>query len=157
MNPKRILILLVVLSLMLFIGCGDGDGESPYSGSGKVTLNADNGIDFTTGVFQAKGNYATSDIYATSGGQHLKLASGGPSPTKNRPVDFFLGAGGIHETFGSLDQVPAISPDATKTQALVKAKTGNGFVVENSDGSVTRGWIAEATDTFVRIHYDRVP
>ena len=157
MTPKRLLTLLLPLALLAFSGCGDGEGNAPYSGSGQVTLNADTGIDFTTGLFQAKGNYATSDIYATSGGQYLKLASGGPSPTKNRPVDFFLGAGGIHETFDSLAEVPAISPDASKTQALVKAKTGNGFVVENSDGSVTRGWIVEATDAFVRISYDRVP
>ena len=153
----RTLWILLPFALLALTGCGDGDGTSSYTGSGQVTLTADTGIDFTTGQFQTKGNYATSDIYATSGGQHLKLASGGPSPTKNRPVDFFLGAGGIHETFGSLAEVPAIPPDPGKTQALVKAKTGNGFVVENSDGSFTRGWIIEATDTQVRIQYDRVP
>ena len=138
-------------------GCADGVEETTYEGHGTVTLTADTGIDFTTGIFQSKGNYATSDIYVTSGGEHLMLASGGLNPTKNRPVDFFLGAGGIHETFDTLSQVPAIPPSADKTQSLIKAKTGNGFVVENSDGSITRGWIRSAGDAGLVIDYDRVP
>jgi len=136
--------------------CADGETPSTYDGSGQVTLTADTGIDFSTGVFQVKGNYANSDIYATAGSGHLKLASGGPSPTKNRAVDFFLGAGGIHETFGSLNEVPAITPATDQTQSLIHAKTGHGFVVLGADGTITRGWIQEATADRLVIHYDRV-
>ena len=148
--------LLPVILIALSVSCADGEVTSTYDGSGTVTLTADTGIDFTTGVFQAKGNYVTSDIYATAGSGYLKLASGGPSPTKNRPVDFFLGPGGIHETFANLAAVPAVTPDPEKTQSLVHAKTGNGFVVVGSDGSVTRGYIEQADATRVVIIYDRV-
>ena len=81
---------------------GGGDGGSK---SGEVTLTEDTGIDLVTGQFQEKGNSATSDIYATAGSSYLKLTSGGKI-TNPRPVNFFLGQGGVHETFGSLSEVP---------------------------------------------------
>ena len=152
-HRPHIFVALTLFSLS--IACAEGDAPT-YDGSGEVMLTADTGVDFATGTFQSKGNYASSDIYATAGSGHLKLASGGPSPTKNRPVDFFLGLGGIHETFGDLAEVPAIVPADDKTQSLINAKTGNGFVVLGADGSVTRGWIRDADATRLVIVYDRV-
>jgi hypothetical protein len=142
------------LAISLFVGCVGG-GDSP-SGNGSVTLTADTGIDFVSGSFQEKGNWNTSDIYATAGSNHLKLASGGEKITDPRPVNFFLGPGGIHETFDSLAAVPDEFPDATMKASLVKAKQGNAFVVQTASGGYAKGWISASTDSQVTIQWVRL-
>ena len=152
MKAFGISILLFVFSL----GFGCVDGGNSDSGNGNMTLTADTGIDFVSGTFQAKGNWNTSDIYATAGNNHLKLSSGGEKITDPRPVNFFLGAGGMHQTFGSLSEVPDEFPDDTMKASLVKAKQGNAFVVQTSSGGYAKGWISAATDTEVTIEWVRL-
>ena len=152
MRAFGISILCIIFSLG--IGCvGGGDGDT---GSGSMTLNADSGIDFVTGTFQENGNWNNSDIYATAGSSHLKLASGGEKITDPRPVNFFLGAGGLHETFDSLAAVPNEYPDDTMKASLVKAKQGNAFIVQTSSGGYAKGWISAASDSQVTIEWIRL-
>jgi hypothetical protein len=149
---RRLFFVLILLNCSVLWTCAEADGTS-FAGHGEVSLSADTGIDCSTGTFQAKGNYANSDLFATAGSSHLKLATGGSDPTKNRPVNFFLGLGGIHETFVSLDDVPAGIPTSDMTQSLIHAKTGNGFVLMRADGGYTRGWITYADGVKVTIQY----
>jgi len=151
---KAIGISILLLVFSLGTGCvGGGDSDS---GNGTIGLSADTGINFVTGKFQEKANYNNSDIYATAGNNHLKLASGGEKITDPRPVNFFLGAGGIHETFESLAAVPDEFPDDTMKASLVKAKQGNAFVVKTSSGGYAKGWISAATNTEVTIQWIRL-
>ena len=149
---RRLFVTLILMTCSILWTCADADGPG-FEGHGEVSLTADTGIDFSTGTFQAKGNYANSDLFATAGSSHLMLATGGSSPTKNRPVNFFLGPGGIHGTFASLDDVPAETPPSDMTQSLIHAKTGNGFVLMRADGGYTRGWIKSADGLKVTIQY----
>ena len=147
-----------VLWLILCFFCitpacvGGGDGGSK---SGEVTLTADTGVDLVAGEFQEKGNSTTSDIYATAGNSYLKLSSGGKI-TNPRPVNFFLGPGGVHQTFGSLAEVPEDFPEGSLNAALVHAKEGNAFVVEMSNGGYAKGWIRAASPTEVTLEYARI-
>ena len=147
-------LALVLMALALGGGCVDGGSTSD---DGSVTLTADTGFDFAKGKFQSNGNYGNSDIYATAGNNHLKLSSGGEKITSPRPVNFFLGAGGIHQTFESLAAVPDDTPDDTMTAALVKAKQGNAFVVKTSSGGYAKGWIRSATEAEVTIEWTLIP
>ena len=149
---RRFFVVLTLLTSTIFWACAEADSPG-FEGHGEVSLSADTGIDCATGTFQAKGNFANSDLFATAGSNHLKLSTGGSSPTKNRPVNFFLGPGGIHEKFASLDAVPAEPPPADMTQSLVHAKTGNAFVLMRADGGYTRGWVKSADGVKVTIQY----
>ena len=151
---KALGISILLLILPLGFGCvGGGDGAS---GNGTMTLTADTGIDFVKGTFLEKGNSYNSDIYATAGNNHLKLSSGGEMISQPRPVNFFLGAGGIHETFESLADVPDEYPDSSMTAALVKAKQGNAFVVQTASGGYAKGWISASSATEITIQWVRL-
>lgn len=151
-----ILALLGLLLLSLSACDSDTAGEGPGSALGRttLTLGAENGVDFSTHAKVDKANFANSDLFATDNGDALKLATGSDKPTTNRPVNFFLGSGGIHQTFGSLDEVPGDKPDASLTASLPKAKTGNAFVVQGADGAYTKGWIQSATASTVTIVFE---
>lgn len=139
---RTALATLATLALLAAPAC-DADGEGgPLAGS--VTLAHDQGVNFHTGRLVVPGNFANSDLYATSNGSALKLATGGENATVNRPANWFLSAGGIHRTFASLAEVPAEPPTAEMTDSLIKAKTGNGFIVTTHSGALVRGWVSAA-------------
>ena len=147
------MLWLVCLGLWVTPACVDG-GEGG-SKAGEVQLTKDTGIDLVTGQFQEKGNSTTSDIYATAGSSYLKLSSGGKI-TNPRPVNFFLGSSGFHQTFESLGDVPEEFPEDSLNAALVHAKEGNAFVVQLSNGGYAKGWIRAATPTEVTLEYARI-
>ncbi|MFO0745686.1 MAG: hypothetical protein U1F43_08435 [Myxococcota bacterium] len=146
---------LLAWSFFLLLGLGAGC-DSPSSGpavSGTVTLHADDGVDLHSGKVQTPGNFKNSDLYASSNGSSLELASGGATPTQNRPVNWFVTPGGVNETFESLAAVPDDLPSGTSGTPLVHAKTGNGFVVERKDGGYSKGWVKAADATSVTIEF----
>ena len=152
MKTFAISILVIVLSFGL--GCAE-DTAADIS-SGTMTLTKDTGIDFVSGTFQEKGNSYNSDSYATAGNNHSKLSSGGEMLSQPRPVNFFLGAGGFHQVFDSLAEVPDEYPDSSMTSALVKAKLGNAFVVQTASGGYAKGWISASSPTEVTIQWVRL-
>lgn len=150
--------LLACFFLVLVWGVGGAcvEGGTDFTSVREVTLSADTGINMVTGEFQEKGNFDNSDVYATAGSTHLKLSSGGKI-TNPRDVTFFLGAGGVHATFESLDAVPNEAPETGLNAALVKAKPGNGFVVLMSNGSYAKGWVREADANELHLEYIHLP
>ena len=121
-------------------------------------MAADEGVVFTSGEKMSPGNFANSDIYSSSMGDHIKLTAGGESPTTNFPAQWYASSPGIHQSFDSLANVPNEFPvPETEAPSLLKASQGNAFVVENRDGCFTKGWIAQATETEVTIEYVPIP
>lgn len=137
------MISLTFLALTLGAGC-DADGGAPSVQPGTVALAAEQGVDFHAGARVEPGNFANSDLYASRNGTALKLATGGPSPVVNHPVNWFMGANGLHRTFASIDEVPSEPPSDAMTDSLVRARAGNGFVLRTHRGVWVRGWIASA-------------
>jgi hypothetical protein len=133
--------------------CGDEASAPPQSGS--TILTRGTGLDFTTGRLENPGTYANTDLYATENGDSgMRLATGGDSPTQNRPIIWFRNAGMVLETYDSLSEVPTDRP--TGVDFLTNAKTGYGFVLQSIDGDYIRGWISNATATSVSVEWDRL-
>lgn len=151
---RRILSVVALLNLALALSaCGDEASAPPQSGS--TILTKGTGLDFTTGDLENPGTYANTDLYATENGESgMRLATGGDSPTSNRPIIWFRNAGMVLETYGSLSEVPTDRP--TGVDFLTNAKTGYGFVLQSVDGDYIRGWISSATATSVSIEWDRL-
>lgn len=149
----RIAISVAVLFALIPLAACDSSGGAHVT-SGTVTFSIEEGVDFTSGRVIDRANYQNADLIATSSGSGVKLATGGPTPADNRPVNWFIGAGGVHKTFGSLAEVPATVPDATMTASLVKAKAGNGFVLLAHGGAYVHGWIAAADGQSVTVQFE---
>jgi len=144
-----------LLAMVAPVACDAGSGGAGVS-SGTVTFGAEEGVDFITGRVASPGHFGNSDLYATRSGTGLKLTTGGPNPTVNRPINWFLGPGGVHLTFASLDEVPEEPPDEGMTAALIRARPGNAFVVLTSGGTWVRGWLADADGEAVTIVFARM-
>ena len=154
----RAVATVMLLALALPVACESEAGPAgpAATGSGTVTLHGDQSVVFRTGEVRFKADY-TADLYATGGsrgGSGLKLTPGGPSPTHSRPANWFQGAGGTCETFAGLDAVPHDKPTGAEGFPLIGAKTGNGFVLLDADGTYTVGWIELANATTVVIQYE---
>ncbi len=147
------LVLASLLALSAPSTLSACDAEAEVVAVRVASFGADGGVDMTTGAVQVPGNFANSDLFASANGGHLKLATGSDKPTTNRPVNWFIGAGGVAATFAGLDDVPDDRPDAATTQALPHAKTGNGFVLMTSRGTWFKGFIREATATQITVEY----
>lgn len=148
----RIALAFLALALVATPACDSGGGGGPVSGT--VTLAKDQGVDFHTGALQAPGNFKNSDVFTASNGNALQLITGGDSPTVNRPANWFLGSGGVHQTFPSLADVPDVPPTDDMTASLIKTKTGNGFIVATHAGALVRGWVASADAATVTIQFE---
>ncbi|HRE90874.1 MAG TPA: hypothetical protein PK095_17255 [Myxococcota bacterium] len=151
-SVTRLTIVALALTLTL-VACGDEASAPPQSGS--TILTDETGLDFTTGQLENPGNFANTDLFATKLGESgMRLATGGDSPTHNRPIVWFRNAGMVLETYASLSEVPTDRP--TGVDFLTNAKTGYGFVLQSVDGDYIRGWISNATATSVSIEWDRL-
>lgn len=151
-------VLATALAAATPVGCDSpGGGVAPDSGT--VTLRADEGVDLATGAWQEKGNYASSDLYATNNGSGgLKLAPGGDTPTHSRPVEWFQTSGGVYQTFPSLEAVPATLPTGSASGLpLPHVKSHNGVVVKISTGGYVRGWVEQADAESLTLQWARVP
>ena len=129
--------------MMTAAGCDDGE---VIGASGTVTLRVDQGVDLVSGQFQAVGNYRDSDLIARRSGSRISLVTGGSTPTSNRPINWFMGGGGVLQRFDNLAAVPKDAPGDSMTQPNLGAQMGHGFVVKTAKGSWTRGWV-EAADS----------
>lgn len=148
----RIPLALLTLVFIALPACDSSGGGGPVSGS--ITLKKDEGVDFHTGALQDPGNYKNSDLYTSSNGTALQLSTGGDSPADNRPVNWFVGNGGVHLTFASLAEVPDEPPSDAMTASLIKTKTGNGFIVVTHKGAMVRGWVSFADADTVTIEFE---
>lgn len=162
MNALRwLLVVLLSLCAATFVAGCDSSSDGPgvvTPGPGETTIKADEGINFTSGEHQDPGNYANSDIYATSMGSHLKLATGSDRPTTNRPVNWFPTGGGKYNTYVSLADVPdAPLPTDADTASLTIPEQGNGFITLNAAGTYTKGWLKAVTATSITIEYAPLP
>lgn len=148
----RIALVFVALACLASTACDSAGSGGPVSGT--ITLTKDQGVDFHTGALQAPGNYKNSDIFTSSNGSALQLSTGGDSPADNRPANWFLGGGGVHQVFASLGEVPDGAPTEDMTASLIKAKAGNGFIVTTHARALVRGWIASADAETVTIQFE---
>lgn len=150
-------VTLGALTTSALAACDDPGGEPGDPVAGTITLGPDEGVDFFSGKLRDPGNYANSDLIASRNADGLKLSTGGDSATHSRLVNWFKTGGGVPRTFASLAEVPTDRPGETMNEPLVKAKTGNGFLVERADGGYTKGWIASAVGTSITIEFAPVP
>jgi len=136
--------IVTALPFVALISTSACDSPSPVP-SGVVTLRKEQGVDLFSGEVRSPGDYKNSDLVARASGNGLSLTTGGPSPVVSRPINWFVGAGGVEQRFNSLAEVPDERPgeDLVGTNTLVRQ--GEGFVTKSGDGYWTRGWI-QATD-----------
>lgn len=140
----------IALVSLVFTACGD---EAVVGVSGTVTLGIEQGVEFVDGTTQSPGNYRDSDLIARKSGSNISLATGGSSPTDNRPINWFRTDGGVLQRFDSFDAVPSDRPDDTMTTPNLAARAGHGFVVLTSRGTWTRGFVEAADGTSVTITF----
>jgi hypothetical protein len=157
-RPSQLALVLPLGLVALFalgLGCGDDGGPPPDAGT--VSIANDQGIDFSSGALEDPGNYANSDIFATANGDSgMKVVTGGNNPTHNRPITWFRTGGGIAPQFSDLASVPS-APAPTAYDALVHAKSGNGFLVRAANGDLVRGWLSSATANTITVQWERIP
>lgn len=132
------------------------DSSSPVP-SGVVTLRKEQGVDFFSGEVRIPGDFDNSDLIARTSGSGLSLTTGGPSPVETRPINWFLGAGGVEERFDSLAEVPVTRPGADMTGSNTAVRAGEGFVTRSARGDWTRGWIQATDGTSVTIAFELLP
>lgn len=140
----------VLVGLLGLSACGD---EVVIGASGTVTLGIEQGVEFIGGTTQSPGNYRDSDLIARKSGSNISLATGGSSPTENRPINWFRTDGGVLRRFDSFDAVPSDRPDDAMTSPNLSARAGHGFVVLTSRGTWTRGFVEAADGTSVTITF----
>jgi hypothetical protein len=146
-----LLAVLLILPWAVLAACAD-DPTGPRAGM--LTMGADEGLDFVAGSVRSPGNFQNSDLYASANGDlGLKLMTGGADPTKNRPILWFKGAGGLPTTFDAFDDVPNTPAADTDTEQLTHAKTHYGFVLETHTGTQVKGWITVADKDSVTIQF----
>ena len=161
-DRNRRLVALVALSLLVgVVGCDEDGGTvtgSPTATlSGTIALGPDRGIDFANGDAVSPGNWGNSDVFATANGDSLKLTAGGPTPTKNRPVDWFRTAGNVHKKYDSLADVPNTKPTSATYPSLLHAEVGHAFSVQTMEGDYVKGRVTAASAVSVTIEYVSVP
>lgn len=154
---KRGLTIVILGWLVIASVACDSSSEPGDPVAGTITLGPDEGVDLFSGALKEPGHYGNSDLIASRNADGLKLSTGGDSPTHNRRVNWFKTGGGVPRTFASLDEVPTDRPTEGMNEPLIKAKTGNGFLVERADGGFTKGWVASAEGTLVTIEFAPAP
>lgn len=151
---RRVVAFLLSLSILPWVAltaCAD-DPTGPRAGT--LTMHADEGLDFVSGKVRAPGNFLNSDLYAAQNGDlGLELLTGGPDATKNRPIVWYKGGGGLPTTFDSFDAVPSTPVDASSSEPLTHAKAHYGFVLETHTGTQVKGWIVAAEAGSVTIQF----
>ena len=154
---KHHTVIVLALSLTLFaVGCGAGAEQTgSVSYPATATFGADEGVDMVDGEHMVPGNFANSDLFAQANGNNLKLSTGGPTIVKTRAAKWFLN-GGIADVFSGLDTVPNTPLPTGDGFPLIHAKTGNGFIVEASNGGYFKGYVSAASATSVTIEYEPI-
>lgn len=151
---RREWLIGAIACLVLTIGCAESR-RSASASSGLITLNANEGVVFTTGDILPGDKFNQVDLIATDNGDRLRLASGGETTTKPNPVNWFPADGGLYQMFTSLDDVPADKPGDTSGTSQLKTTAGYGFVLKNYiSGGYTKGWIQSSSPTEVVIEYE---
>ena len=146
-----LLAVVLILPWAALAACAD-DPTGPRAGT--LTMGADEGLDFVSGSVRSPGNFKNSDLYAAANGDlGLKLLTGGPDATKNRPIVWFKGPGGLPATFDAFDDVPNTPAADTDTEQLTHAKAHYGFVLETHTGTQVKGWIEAADKDSVTIQF----
>ncbi len=147
--------LLIIAATIASVASCESNPRSTADEFGVITLNADDGVVFATGEIIPGDKFNQVDLLATENGDRIRLATGGPTTTKPNPIIWFESAGGMLETYSSLDEVPYDKPSSETGAAMLKTDTGLGFVLENYTSSgFTKGWIRSATASEVVIEYE---
>ncbi len=149
---------LAAAALCLLSACaadgGGGSGPKTVEGVQTVTLLKDQGLVFETGEIIKGIKFNQVDLYATSVGSHLKLATGGDTLTVNSPFNWFQQGGGFPQTFEQLSDVPFEKPTADQTAPLTRTDAKVGFVVEcYASAGYARGRIIESDADSLKLEY----
>lgn len=155
---RRSTFAFIVVAALSSLACSDDVGSSTEKETGpiEVTIKGDQGIVFETGeVVDGGPPFSKTDLYATTNGTALKLATGAAKSTVHGAAITWFEQGGIPRKWNNLAEVPKTTPQDSLTAPLLKAQQGIGFVAKNylSDG-YTRGWIKAATSETLTIVYE---
>ncbi len=151
----RIALSLAAVAALLPVAPACDDATAPPD-AGTLTLKHDDGIDFVNGTLEDPGNYANSDLYATTNGvSGMKLATGGATVIDNRPITWFKTGGGLASEFAELAAVPT-APAPTAADPMLHARLGNGFLLVAKNGDLVHGWVAAASENSVTLQWARV-
>lgn len=157
-NPSaalRLVISLAAVACFVPLAPACDDATAPPD-AGTIVLKHDAGVDFVNGTLEDPGNYANSDLYATTNGDSgMKLATGGATVIDNRPITWFKNGGGLAMAFPDLASVPT-SPAPTSADAMLHARTGNGFLLVAKNGDLVRGHVSDASATSLTLQWERV-
>ncbi|MDP6946316.1 MAG: hypothetical protein QF464_19360 [Myxococcota bacterium] len=164
MNIRAPFVIALAFTLLctLATGCGDGEVDSGPSYPATATFGHEQGVNMLTSeVFTGQGEspagtFANSDLFAKANGDALKLYTGGPTSSKNRPVEWFQ-TGGTADIFDCLsdcdNQVPSEPVPTADGLPLNQAEAGNGFILVVSTGHAFKGHITSASATSVTVEY----
>ena len=145
--------LFLLLTCTLAASCGDGEAAAGPSYPATASFGHEQGVDMVTAEAQDPGTFANSDLFAKDNGDALKLSTGGPNAIHTRSAEWFQ-TGGTADVFTTLDEVPNSPIPSGDGLPLTKAKAGNGFIIEVSDGTLFKGHIVEASATSVTVTYE---
>jgi hypothetical protein len=149
--------VFLILTCTLAASCGDDDaGDASPAYPAVASFGHEQGVDMVAGEFQDPGTFANSDLFAKDNGDALKLSTGGPNAIHTRSAEWFQ-TGGTADVFATLDEVPNSPIPSGDGLPLTKAKVGNGFIIEASDGNLFKGHILDASATSVTVEYEPLP
>ena len=131
---------LAALAIVLPLTACLSEGEKPTPEPIRYILGNDDGVIFATGEIVRGASLQSVDIAAfKNGNSSVDLKAGVESgTTSHRPMKVFKTAGGVQETYETLDHVPHVKPtDKDNGAYAAKVKAGNAMVVTNN---VSEGW-----------------
>jgi len=129
----------------------------PCSEGGTITLGIDHSVKFTTGEILVAVDHRY-DMYATHGGDGLKLTPGGENAGESNAINWFA-TGTIdpfepkHTLFQSLADVP-FEPPRGAGASMHHLEATMGFVMQNQAPGFTRAWLADVQTDSVTIEYE---
>ena len=121
----------------------------------QVTFKAEQGVDFAAGSLVADGHPLKVDLICYAGSKGLDCQAGaGPTISKQKHLKLFHTSGGVTQTFGSIQELPADIPSDVDRDMINGAETGWGFVIENNlSDTFTRVFIKKATKDSITLQF----
>jgi len=122
----------------------------------QVTFKAEQGVDFAAATVVQDGHPLKVDLICYAGSKGLDCQAGaGPTISKQKHLKLFRTPGGVTETFGSIQELPADIPADMDRDMINGAEAGWGFVIENNlSDTFTRVFINKATEDSITLQFE---
>ena len=121
----------------------------------QVTFQAEQGVDFAAAAVILDGHPLKVDLICYAGSKGLDCQAGaGPTISKQKHLKLFRTPGGVTQTFGSIQELPAGIPSDMDRDMVNGAEAGWGFVIENNlSDTFTRVFIKKATEDSITLQF----